>query len=149
MLRIPPRPSLTPSRSRGGFTLVEILVVASVIGLLAAVAVPQFSGSKEKAYVAAMKADLHTAAVYEEGYAAENRGQYFSGVATDDSFVEGFRPSKGVTVTFIATNILGSQLSEWRAVARHPQTSNVCAISAAGIACTTDYEPAIGLIAGN
>jgi len=135
--------------SRHGFTLIEVIIVASVIGLLAAVAIPRYSGSKDKALVAAMKADLHTAAVYEEGYASENRGQYFSGVATEDSFVEGFRASKGVTVTFVADNILGSQLSEWRAVARNSDSPNVCQIGGGVITCTTGGDQSLGVLAGN
>jgi prepilin-type N-terminal cleavage/methylation domain-containing protein len=153
MLRALFRPRANPHpltiRGRNGFTLVEVLVVASVVGLLAAIAVPHYSGSKDKAYVAAMKADLHTAAVYEEGYAVENRGQYFSGVATEDSFVQGFRPSAGVTVQFYAVNILGSQLSEWRAVARNKSSPQVCEMRAGIITCTTDFDQATGLIAGN
>jgi prepilin-type N-terminal cleavage/methylation domain-containing protein len=153
MLRAPLRPTANPHPAttgrRHGFTLVEVLVVVTVIGLLAAVAIPKFSGSKDKAYVAAMKADLHTAAVYEEGYATENRGQYFSGVATEESFVQGFRPSKGVTVEFYAVNILGSQLSEWRAVARNSQSPNVCEMRAGVITCSTDFVQPTGIIAGN
>jgi prepilin-type N-terminal cleavage/methylation domain-containing protein len=153
MLRAPLCPPANPqplaTNGRRGFTLVELLVVASLVGLLATITVPRYSGSKDKAYVAAMKADLHTAAVYEEGYAAENRGQYFSGVATEDSFVQGFRPSAGVTVEFYAINILGSQLSVWRAVARNKGSPQVCEMRAGIITCTSDFDQATGLIAGN
>ncbi|MGH7605066.1 MAG: type IV pilin protein [Gemmatimonadaceae bacterium] len=142
--RLRPAPS-----GRSGFTLVEVTIVALVIGVLAAVAVPRYTGSKEKAYVAAMQADLHTAAVYEEQYALENHGQYFSGVATEDSPVEGFRATKGVTVTLTASDILGSHLSEWVAVARHAQSSESCEVRNGFIVCTTESDPSTGFFARN
>lgn len=137
------------TRGRSGFTLIEVTLVAVVIGLLAAVAVPRYMGSKDKAYLAAMQADLHTAAVYEEQYAAENHGQYFSGVATEDSPVEGFRATKGVTVTLTASDILGSHLGEWTAIARHAQSSESCELRNGFIVCTTESDPSTGLFVQN
>ncbi len=123
--------------SRKGFTLIEIVIVCVIIGALAAVAIPHYLGAKDKAYAAAMTADLRAAAIYEEQYAADNHGQYFSGVATHDSPLNGFAPSKDVTVTLTAFNILGSQLADWTAVARHGPTSQSCELRAGVITCTT------------
>src|SRR5467141_2143573 len=137
------RPTTT---RRGGFTLVEVLVVVLVIGILAAIAIPRYSGSKDKAYVAAMIADLHNAAIYEEQYASENHAQYFSGTATADSPVEGFRASKDVTVILTATNILGSRISEYVAVARHSQSKESCELRSGMIACTTGEDLTTGVV---
>jgi prepilin-type N-terminal cleavage/methylation domain-containing protein len=131
---------------RKGFTLIEILMVVVVIGTLTAVAVPQYAASKKKAYVATMQADLHILAHYEEQFAADNHGQYFSGTATPEFPLEGFTPSKDVTVTTTAFNILGSRLADWTAIARHPQTSQICEIRAGRITCTTDDSFATGFI---
>ena len=79
---------------RKGFTLIEVLIVVVVIGGLAAIAIPRYAGSKEKAYVAAMRADLHTLAIYEEQFAADNHGQYFGGEATESRSLNGFKPSR-------------------------------------------------------
>jgi len=131
---------------RKGFTLIELLMVVVVIGGLAAIAIPRYAGSKEKAYVASMKADLHTLAIYEEQFAADNHGQYFGGVATESNALNGFKPSKDITVTVIAFNILGSQLADWTAVARHGQSPQSCELRAGVVTCTTTNDLATGLI---
>jgi len=132
--------------NRKGFTLIEVVITALVIGILAAVAVPRLSASKDKAYIAAMKADLHTIAILEEQYAADNHGQYFSGTATSDAPLNGFTPSKGVTMTLTAFNILGSQLADWTAVVKHSQTSESCEMHAGEIACTTTNALTTGVL---
>jgi prepilin-type N-terminal cleavage/methylation domain-containing protein len=152
MTRNPTRHSLdrrsnrSMTGSRRGFTLVELLMVALVLGILAAIAIPRYTGSKDKAYAALMMADLHSAAIYEEQYAAENHGQYFSGMATADFPIEGFRASKGITVTLTAVNIMGTRISAWTAVARHLQSAESCALRTGIIACTTENDPTTGII---
>jgi prepilin-type N-terminal cleavage/methylation domain-containing protein len=54
--------------SRHGFTLIELLIVVVIIGLLAAIAIPKFANTKEKAYVGAMKSDLRNLATAEEAF---------------------------------------------------------------------------------
>ena len=53
---------------RKGFTLIELLIVVVIIGILAAIAIPKFANTKEKAYVSSMKADLRNMVTAEEAY---------------------------------------------------------------------------------
>ena len=129
-----------------GFTLIEILVCMVVIGALAAVAVPRYSASKNKAIAAVLMADLRSAALYEEQFSADNHGQYFSGTATPDAPLNGFVPSPNVTVTMTAFNILDSQLASWTAIARHPQSSESCEMRAGTITCTTANAMTTGFL---
>ncbi len=108
----------TTASRRKGFTLIELLIVVVIIGILAAIAIPKFSSTREQAYVATMKADLRNLATTMEGVAAQNGGVYTApGTA--------YESSKGVTVTTtIATGGAG-----WSATAKHAQTpSTECKI---------------------
>jgi type IV pilus assembly protein PilA len=58
--------------NRTGFTLIELLIVVVIIGILVAIAIPKFSNTKEKAYIASMKADLRNLVTAEEGYLADS-----------------------------------------------------------------------------
>ena len=120
------------SRNRKGFTLIELLIVVVIIGILAAIAIPKFANTKEKAYMAAMKSDLRNLATYEEQFAADNNGAYFAGTATAAAPLQGFSPSANVTVT--ATAVVGPPAS-WDGSATHSQTSKTCTMTGGVITC--------------
>ena len=117
---------------RKGFTLIELLIVVVIIGILAAIAIPKFANTKEKAYLAAMKSDLRNMATYEEQYAADQAGAYFSGTATTAAPLQGFSPSQNVTV--VVTALAGPPPS-WSATASHTQTAKVCDMTNGVITC--------------
>lgn len=53
---------------RAGFTLIELLIVLVIIGVLAAIAIPKFSQTREKAFIASMKSDLRNLATLQDIY---------------------------------------------------------------------------------
>jgi type IV pilus assembly protein PilA len=120
------------NNQKKGFTIIELLMVVIVIGILAAMMIPKFADSKEKAYVAQMKSDLRNLATYEEQYAADNGGQYFSGTATTAAPLNGFHTSSNVTI--IASAVAGPPAS-WSATASHQQTSRTCDMTNGLITC--------------
>src|SRR5437867_12604963 len=119
--------------NKKGFTLIELLIVVVIIGILAAIAIPKFANTKDKAYVAAMKSDLRNLATYEEQYAADQNGAYFSGTATTTTHLQGFTPSPNVTI--IAVVVAGPPQT-WTATATHSQSSQTCDHSTGPLACT-------------
>ena len=58
-------------RNTKGFTLIELLIVVVIIGILAAIAIPKFANTKEKAYIASMKSDLRNLITAQEAYFAD------------------------------------------------------------------------------
>ncbi len=111
----------------GGFTLIELMIVIVIVGILCAITIPKYSRSKERTYVTTMKADLRNLATYQESYAAESLGTYFSG----NGIAQGFRSSQAVTVTASAVN---GPPSTWTATAAHSLTTKTCNADGFGIA---------------
>jgi type IV pilus assembly protein PilA len=107
--------------NRKGFTLIELLIVVVIIGILAAIAIPKFANTKEKAYVAAMKSDLKNLATAQEAYFSEGL-TYTTTLSTAQ-----FQPSTGVAV-----NIGSASGTGWAASATHVGTAKTCAISVGG-----------------
>ena len=71
---------LNKMRNTQGFTLIELLIVVAIIGILAAVAIPQFSAYRIKGYNTAAATDLGNAKLAEGSFNTDSGGVYASSV---------------------------------------------------------------------
>ncbi len=55
-------------RAEKGFTLIELLVVIAIIGILAAIAIPQFAAYRKRGYTSQVWSDLRNAGTAQEAY---------------------------------------------------------------------------------
>src|ERR1051326_1341726 len=102
--------------NRKGFTLIELLIVVVIIGILAAIAIPKFANTKEKAYLASMKSDLRNLITAEEAYFADSV-KYTSNLGT------AFNTTSGVVGPNITVTADG-----FTATVSHTTTTKTCAI---------------------
>jgi prepilin-type N-terminal cleavage/methylation domain-containing protein len=119
--------------NRKGFTLIELLIVVVIIGILAAIAIPKFASTKQRAYLTAMTSDLRNLATAQEAFlSASQPPAYATGAWTtpgaqltdpNNAALVLFAATTGVTVN--ATAVAGG----WSATATHTQAPGVtCAI---------------------
>ena len=90
-------------RNEKGFTLIELLVVIAIIGILAAIAIPQFAEYRARGFDARAKSDLRNVATAEEAYFVD----YEQYVDCDEGSCPGTLPginavSDGVTLQMTA-----------------------------------------------
>ena len=107
-----------PSR---GFTLIEVLIVIVIIGILAAIAIPKYTKTKEKAYFATMRTDLRNLETGQEAY-HQLAGAYYGGPIPAPG--SDLQASTGVTITIVEATATG-----WAATATHTSASGrTCAV---------------------
>lgn len=79
-------------KNRKGFTLIELLIVVVIIGILAAIAIPKFAATKDKAKLASVKTDLRNIMTAQEAYFSDAGAGYTSALTSTV-----FAPSAGNT----------------------------------------------------
>ena len=81
-----------------GFTLIELLVVVALIGILAAIAILQFTSYRQRSFDAVANSDLRNAALAEEALLARGGAYANCRNARCDQRLAGFHRSTGVTI---------------------------------------------------
>jgi prepilin-type N-terminal cleavage/methylation domain-containing protein len=128
-------------KARKGFTLIELLIVIVIIGILAAIAIPKFSKTREKAYFKAMQSDLRNLTSQQEIYYSVPANSYT--YATAVTALTDFAPSTGVTVA-----VSGATNQGWGATASHAAlaTTQTCAVFSGTVATLPTPARTAGII---
>ena len=112
---------------RSGFTLIELLIVVVIIGILAAVAIPKFSSSREKAWITTMRSDLRNLSTAQETYFVDWQIYATATAAglTSKSGINTWRVTTGVKILAAGT---GGTTNGWNAQVSHPGSAQTCSL---------------------
>ncbi len=95
-------------RVGSGFTLIEVLVVIAIIGILAAIAIPQFAVYRKRSYTAHITSDLISAATAQEAYLVDNN-VYSNSLSGLTSI--GYVQSVDINLGIVGTSTAGFRLT--------------------------------------
>lgn len=115
--------------SRRGFTLIELLIVVVIIGILAGIAIPKFSGAREKAYISQLKSDLRNLATAQEGY-FQDWQTYATATSAGITNKQGTNLWVPTTGTTIVGGGTAGTTNGWNAQVAHKGTTQTCSLFA-------------------
>ncbi|HKK92795.1 MAG TPA: prepilin-type N-terminal cleavage/methylation domain-containing protein [Longimicrobiales bacterium] len=120
------------NESKKGFTLIELLIVVVIIGILAAIAIPKFAQTRERAYVSSMKADLRNLATEQEIWYSDPANPALT-YSADPAGDFNFTTSDGVNLGTVTGTGTG-----WSGIVTHDGTGIACDIYYGDATATTN-----------
>ena len=121
-------------RNRKGFTLIELLIVVVIIGILAAIAIPKFAATKDKAKLASVRTDVRNLMTAEEAY--------FSDYSTFGSFAQ-LQTASNFTLSTGNTGAVTPLVSGYTAIVTNASITSLitkCQVEVGGAASATTLD---------
>ncbi len=126
----------TATRNKKGFTLVEILIVVVILGILAAIVIPQFTNASESAKSSSLYTQLQTLRSQLELYQVQHNGVYPTLAQLNANSSEWGVMTNKTTVTGSIDNTNGEFGPYLQQAPQNPFTLSTIAVDNSGGAAT-------------
>ena len=123
--------NMPTKKGQKGFTLIELMIVIAIIGILAAIAIPQFSQYRKRGYVATLNSDAKNAYTASSALIADDPN--LTDITLADLTGAGYTPSNGVTTAVVGYVDASNYTITCTGAAGWGLTTNVASIDQDGV----------------